>query len=86
MVIFWKSTIHHLQALPSNEKEAIAEVERKKHPHQTTNRRMNSQILIYQHHDGDIKMEVRLEEESVWLTQAQMAALFGKNKRIFMQG
>jgi hypothetical protein len=42
---------------------------------------MNSEILIYQNTSGDIKIDVRLEEETVWLTQAQMAILFGKDKR-----
>ena len=38
----------------------------------------NSEILIYQNPDGNIKIDVRLEEETVWLTQDQMAMLFGK--------
>ena len=42
---------------------------------------MNSDILIYQNQDGNIKIDVRLQEETVWLTQAQMATLFGKDKR-----
>ena len=42
---------------------------------------MNSEILIYQNPDGNIKIDVRLENETVWLTQAQMAILFGKDKR-----
>jgi len=41
----------------------------------------NSEILIYQNQDGNIKIDVRLDEETVWLTQTQMAALFGKDKR-----
>jgi hypothetical protein len=41
----------------------------------------NSEILIYQNPDGNIKIDVRLEDETVWLTQAQMSDLFGKNKR-----
>jgi hypothetical protein len=40
---------------------------------------MNSEILIYQNPDGNNKIDVRLEEETVWLTQAQMAQLFGKD-------
>src|SRR5512145_2195871 len=36
------------------------------------------EILIYQNSEGSIKIDVRLEEETVWLTQDQMAALFGK--------
>lgn len=39
---------------------------------------MNSDILIYQNVDGNIKIDVRLENETVWLTQAKMALLFGK--------
>ena len=38
------------------------------------------EILIYQNQDGNIKIDVRLEEETVWLTQDQMAQLFGKAK------
>jgi len=41
---------------------------------------MNSEIIIYQNRDGNIKIDVRLEEETVWLTQDQMATLFGKAK------
>lgn len=41
---------------------------------------MNSDILIYQNQEGNIKIDVRLEEETVWLTQDQMATLFGKAK------
>lgn len=38
------------------------------------------EILIYQNQEGNIKIDVRLEEETVWLTQEQMALLFGKAK------
>lgn len=41
---------------------------------------MNSQILIVQNSDGNIKIDVRSENETVWLTQEQMALLFGKAK------
>jgi hypothetical protein len=41
---------------------------------------MKSDILIYQNSAGNIKIDVRLEEETVWLTQDQMATLFGKAK------
>jgi hypothetical protein len=40
----------------------------------------NSEILIYQNSEGNIKIDVRLEEESVWLTQAQLCELFQKSK------
>lgn len=41
---------------------------------------MNSEIIIYQNPEGDIKIDVRLEEEFVWLTQAQLCELFQKSK------
>lgn len=40
----------------------------------------NSEILIYQNSEGSIKIDVLLEEESVWLTQAQLCELFQKSK------
>lgn len=39
-----------------------------------------SEILIYRNPDGDVRLDVRLEDETVWLTQDHMAALFGKSK------
>ena len=41
---------------------------------------MSSDILIYQNQEGNINVDVRLEEETVWLTQDQMAQLFGKGR------
>ncbi len=39
-----------------------------------------SEILIYQNSKGKIKIDVRLEDETVWLTQAQLCDLFQKSK------
>lgn len=39
-----------------------------------------SEIIIYQNPDGNIKIDVRLEAETVWLTQAQICELFQKSK------
>ena len=36
----------------------------------------NSQLIIYQTEDGRTKLDVRLENETVWLTQKLMAVLF----------
>ena len=36
----------------------------------------NNQIVIYQTEDGQTQIDVRIENETVWLTQAQMAELF----------
>ena len=41
----------------------------------------NGEIVIYQNPNGTIKIDVRLEEETVWLSQSQMAELFGKSKK-----
>ena len=35
-------------------------------------------IIIYQNADGNIKLDVQLQDDSVWVTQDQMAQLFGK--------
>jgi len=35
-----------------------------------------AEIIIYQSKSSSIKLDVRLENETVWLTQAQMAELF----------
>jgi hypothetical protein len=40
----------------------------------------NSEILIYQSEDGNTKVEVRMEGETVWLTLNQLAELFQKAK------
>ncbi len=36
-------------------------------------------VVLYQSPDGSSSLEVRLDQETVWLTQKQMAELFGKN-------
>lgn len=38
------------------------------------------EIIIYQNSEGNIKIDVRLEEETVWLTQSQLCDLFQKSK------
>ena len=40
----------------------------------------NSEIIIYTDSKGTAKLQVQLEDETVWLTQDQMAMLFGKAK------
>lgn len=40
----------------------------------------NGEIVIYQNQDGQIKLEVNILDETVWLTQEQMALLFGKGR------
>lgn len=42
----------------------------------------NNTVLIYQAEDGKIKIETRLENETVWLTQEQMAQLFQRERSV----
>ena len=39
-----------------------------------------SEIILYQTEDGQTKIEVQLQDETVWLTQAQLAELFQKSR------
>ena len=41
-----------------------------------------NKIIIYQTEDGQTQIDVRLENETVWLTQVQMAKLFDKDRTI----
>ncbi len=41
----------------------------------------HSEILIYQDQQGKIRIDVHLEDETVWLSQEHMAVLFGKSKK-----
>lgn len=41
----------------------------------------NNQIVIYQSEDGQTQVDVRLENETVWLTQTQMVELFQTTKQ-----
>lgn len=40
----------------------------------------NSEIVIYKSEDGNIKVDVLFEGETVWLTQLQISELFGKSR------
>ncbi len=41
---------------------------------------LNNQIIIYKTEDGQTQVDVRLENETVWLTQKQIAELFGTKR------
>ena len=41
---------------------------------------MSSELILYQTEDRQTKIQARLENETVWLTQAQLIELFGKAK------
>ena len=40
---------------------------------------MKNEIIIFE--EDDIRLEVSMQEETVWLTQKQIASLFAKNRR-----
>lgn len=58
------------------------------------NNKNTNQILIYQTEDGSFQIEARIEAETIWLTQKQMAELFGTStdniglhlKNIYVEG
>jgi len=45
------------------------------------NKPATGEIIIYQP-DNTLQLEVRLENETVWLTQAQMCVLFGRDQSV----
>ena len=42
----------------------------------------NTEFLMYQTEDGKTKIEVRMEDETVWLSLNQMAELFQRDKSV----
>ena len=40
----------------------------------------NDEIVIYQSEDGNVKVDVLFQDETVWLSQNQLCVLFGKTK------
>lgn len=42
----------------------------------------SGEIALYEAPDGQIRLDVRLERETVWLSQAQMAELFGRERSV----
>ena len=41
-----------------------------------------SSIVLYTADDGNTQLEVKLENDTVWLTQSQMAELFGRDRSV----
>jgi hypothetical protein len=42
----------------------------------------DSEIIIYQSKDGKVKVDCRLEGETLWMPQAQIARLFGRDRSV----
>ncbi len=49
------------------------------------NYELNNKIIIYQTDDGKTQLDVKLENETVWLTQAQMAELFQTDRTVIVR-
>ena len=45
----------------------------------------NGEIIIYRTADGETRLEVRMENDSVWLTQVQIARLFGVDRTVIVR-
>ena len=56
-----------------------------KNTHELTPRPPGGQFLVYEAEDGRIKIDVRLEDETVWLTQPLMAELFQTSQQNISQ-
>src|SRR5690606_23413835 len=46
---------------------------------------MKSEVLIYQAKDGSTRIDVRMEEESVWLTLDQISELFQRDRTVIFK-
>lgn len=40
------------------------------------------EVIVYEASDGDVRVDVRFDRDSVWLTQQQMADLFGRDRSV----
>lgn len=43
---------------------------------------MNNEVLLYTDENGNVSLDVSLENETVWLSQKQMVELFGRDKSV----
>jgi hypothetical protein len=43
---------------------------------------LHGEILLYESKEGKMSLQVQLQNDTVWLTQAQMAELFGKERSV----
>lgn len=43
---------------------------------------LGGEVALYQSPDGEVRLDVRLERETVWLSLDQMAKLFGRDKSV----
>lgn len=46
------------------------------------NKHIENEVILYQSPDGEVQLDVHLDKETVWLTQAQMVELFGRDQSV----
>lgn len=65
-------------------KNSRSPASREKSPVKTLQGAVNGggEVVLYEAPDGGVQLDVRLERETVWLTQAQMADLFGRERSV----
>ena len=42
----------------------------------------NNEIVLFESRDGAVTLPVKIDSETVWLAQAQIAQLFGKDRTV----
>ena len=47
---------------------------------------MKNEIVLFETEDKEIKLNVPIEDETVWLSQTQMAELFDRNQSVTHSG
>lgn len=45
-------------------------------------KKMNNQVEIFQSNDGKTQINVKFEQETVWLNKEQMGILFGRDRTV----
>lgn len=43
------------------------------------------EVVVYEADNGEVRLDVRLDQDTVWLTQRQMADLFGRDRSVVTQ-
>jgi hypothetical protein len=86
-IFFTKSGIEKLSLIFKKEsviaiqKDILKEIELSENNGLFPNSELKNNVLTYTSNDGSLRFDVKIEDETVWLTQHQMAELFGKNTR-----
>jgi len=62
----------------------LAAKERREHKRKKSqmNTKKTTELILYKSKDGEIRMDVQLEQETLWLSLNQLADLFGRDKSV----